>query len=225
MRVPGAEGGWVGILAAGKIVCEFGTESSKALLVGVGKEQACDVTGFHGSYDVWVVKLNSHGVIQWSKCLGGSSLDVGTSCKQTADGGYLIAGSTNSNDGNVSGQHNFIYGDFWVVKLGSFGNLQWQRCYGGISDDFTSEVIVTSDGGAYIFGTTSSNDGDVTGLIGQYAHGNEPSHHMSYLYNYIGKPNKTQEKVYQSVGKPLLDRALEGVFWHMVKQGLVRRIL
>lgn len=38
---------------------------------------------------------------------------------------------------------------------------------------------------------------DISGLIGQYAHGNEPSHHMSYLYNYIGKPHKTQEKVYQ----------------------------
>ena len=38
---------------------------------------------------------------------------------------------------------------------------------------------------------------DITGLIGQYAHGNEPSHHMCYLYNYIGKPYKTQEKIYQ----------------------------
>lgn len=38
---------------------------------------------------------------------------------------------------------------------------------------------------------------DITGLIGQYAHGNEPSHHMCYLYDYIGKPNKTQEKIYQ----------------------------
>ena len=36
---------------------------------------------------------------------------------------------------------------------------------------------------------------DITGLIGQYAHGNEPSHHMAYLYNYVGKPYKTQERV------------------------------
>lgn len=38
---------------------------------------------------------------------------------------------------------------------------------------------------------------DITGLIGQYAHGNEPSHHMAYLYNYVGKPHKTQERVHQ----------------------------
>ena len=43
--------------------------------------------------------------------------------------------------------------------------------------------------------TTGREQADVTGLIGQYAHGNEPSHHMAYLYNYIGKPEKTNEKV------------------------------
>ena len=45
--------------------------------------------------------------------------------------------------------------------------------------------------------TSGRNQADITGLIGQYAHGNEPSHHMAYLYNFVGKPNKTQEKVYQ----------------------------
>ncbi len=52
-----------------------------------------------------------------------------------------------------------------------------------------------------LFSANSATEGrtqaDITGLIGQYAHGNEPSHHMAYLYNYIGKPNKTQEKIYQ----------------------------
>lgn len=43
--------------------------------------------------------------------------------------------------------------------------------------------------------TTGREQVDVTGLIGQYAHGNEPSHHMTYLYNYVGKPEKTNEKV------------------------------
>jgi predicted alpha-1,2-mannosidase len=43
--------------------------------------------------------------------------------------------------------------------------------------------------------TTGREQADVTGLIGQYAHGNEPSHHMAYLYNYVGKPEKTNEKV------------------------------
>ncbi|WP_397301465.1 GH92 family glycosyl hydrolase [Nonlabens ulvanivorans] len=45
--------------------------------------------------------------------------------------------------------------------------------------------------------TSGRHQADITGLIGQYAHGNEPSHHMAYLYNYVGKPYKTQEKVYE----------------------------
>ncbi|WP_431108530.1 GH92 family glycosyl hydrolase [Winogradskyella poriferorum] len=45
--------------------------------------------------------------------------------------------------------------------------------------------------------TSGRHQADITGLIGQYAHGNEPSHHMAYLYNFVNKPHKTQEKVYQ----------------------------
>jgi len=45
--------------------------------------------------------------------------------------------------------------------------------------------------------TSGRNQADITGLIGQYAHGNEPSHHMAYLYNFVNKPHKTQKKVHQ----------------------------
>tara|TARA_R110002073_G_scaffold100714_3_gene229049 strand:- start:2155 stop:5079 length:2925 start_codon:yes stop_codon:yes gene_type:complete len=45
--------------------------------------------------------------------------------------------------------------------------------------------------------TSGRDQADITGLIGQYAHGNEPSHHMAYLYNFVNKPQKTQEKVRQ----------------------------
>jgi predicted alpha-1,2-mannosidase len=45
--------------------------------------------------------------------------------------------------------------------------------------------------------TTGREQADITGLIGQYAHGNEPSHHMAYLYNFVNKPYKTQEKVHE----------------------------
>ena len=56
-----------------------------------------------------------------------------------------------------------------------------------------------------MFNTSSKTDGreqaDITGLIGQYAHGNEPSHHMAYLYNFIGKPEKTEQKVIQIINE------------------------
>ncbi len=59
--------------------------------------------------------------------------------------------------------------------------------------------------------TTGRDQSDITGMIGQYAHGNEPSHHMAYLYNYVGKPWKTQERVHQI----LTD------FYHAAPDGLI----
>ncbi len=56
--------------------------------------------------------------------------------------------------------------------------------------------------------TTGREQADITGLIGQYAHGNEPSHHMAYLYNYIDKGNKTEFRVHQILNdfyKPIPD--------------------
>src|SRR5690606_2267616 len=47
--------------------------------------------------------------------------------------------------------------------------------------------------------TSGREQADITGLIGQYAQGNEPSHHMAYLYNFVNKPYKTQEQVHQSL--------------------------
>ncbi|MEO1033420.1 MAG: GH92 family glycosyl hydrolase [Bacteroidota bacterium] len=58
--------------------------------------------------------------------------------------------------------------------------------------------------------TSGRNQADITGLIGQYAHGNEPSHHMAYLYNFVNKPHKTQEKVYQILTE-LYQNAPDGI--------------
>lgn len=54
--------------------------------------------------------------------------------------------------------------------------------------------------------TTGRDQADITGLIGQYAHGNEPSHHMAYLYNYVGQPWKTQELVHQIMNEFYTDQ-------------------
>ncbi len=69
----------------------------------------------------------------------------------------------------------------------------WIQLLGGKSVlDARLDAIFAADSG-----TSGREQADITGLIGQYAHGNEPSHHIAYLYNYVGKPWKTQEKVRQ----------------------------
>src|SRR6185503_3439802 len=72
--------------------------------------------------------------IEWGKCFGGSKWDRPEALEVTTDGGYVIAGYSASNDGDVSGNHGgcgYYQSDFGVVKLGSSGILQWQKCLGG----------------------------------------------------------------------------------------------
>jgi len=125
-----------------------------------------DVSGNHGESDFWVVKLTSTGSLQWRKCLGGGNWDMAYSIQQTSDGGYIVAGMTESNNGDVSGNHGDL--DLWVVKLTSTGSLQWQKCFGGSSDDGAYSIQQTSDGGYVVAGGTESNNGDVSGNHGEY---------------------------------------------------------
>jgi len=80
-----------------------------------------DVYGNHGWRDIWVVKLDENGNIQWQKCLGGSDSDKAYSIQQTSDGGYIVAGLAYSNNGDVYGNHG--ESDMWIVKLDENGNL------------------------------------------------------------------------------------------------------
>ena len=128
-----------------------------------------DVRGNHGDGDYWVVKLDASGNLVWQKCLGGSNNDEARSIQQTADGGYVVAGHTNSNDGDVRGNHGDD--DYWVVKLDASGNLVWQKCLGGSKDEYAQSVQQTADGGYVVAGYTYSNDGDVSGNHGDVTTG------------------------------------------------------
>jgi hypothetical protein len=127
-----------------------------------------DVSGNHGAFDLWIVKLDETGTIQWQKSLGGSNFDYAFSIRQTTDGGYIVAGETESNDGDVSGNHGTSY-DYWVVKLNTAGNILWQKCLGGSGGEVAHSIQQTSDGGYIVAGFTwLSNDGDVTGNHGDF---------------------------------------------------------
>ncbi len=125
-----------------------------------------DATGTHGSSDFWVIKINATGTIQWQKTYGGSTGDEATCIRQTTDGGYIVAGYTLSNDGDVSGNHGLA--DFWIIKIDQAGNLQWQKAFGGSNYDQANSIRQTPDGGFIAYGLTRSNDGDVTGFHGSY---------------------------------------------------------
>jgi hypothetical protein len=151
------------------------TSDGGYIICGVTSSNDGNVTGNHGGSDVWVVKLNSVGIIQWQKCYGGTADEIGIDIIQTIDGGYVFSGFTSSNNGDVLGNHGGS--DIWVVKLNSSGIIQWQKCFGGTNDEsfnFDSNNIrkilsikKTTDGGFVVSGVTNSINGDITLNNGQ----------------------------------------------------------
>ena len=117
--------------------------------------------------DVWLIEIgieNGEMLNQW--CYGGTFDDQGQDVIEVDDG-YVFAASTNSNNGDVNGFHGVagINGryDFWIVKIDFFGNIVWQKCLGGNSDEYPVYLTETEDKGIIVIGNTSSFDGDVTG--------------------------------------------------------------
>lgn len=140
------------------------TNDGGFVLAGSTSSTDGDVVGNHGQFDHWVVKLDPFGVIQWQRALGGSASDGAYSVAETSDGGFLLAGETRSTDGDVLGNHGSA--DAWVVKLNADGEVQWQQCYGGSSTEAIFDLDIDADAGILITGYTASTDGDVTTMQG-----------------------------------------------------------
>lgn len=125
-----------------------------------------DVTGIHSSNyreDFWVIKLSGSGNLEWQKTYGGTMNEVAKDIRQTADGGYVLIGTTLSNDFDVSGLHG-TYHDAWVLKLSATGTIEWQKCYGGSTYEHGNAIVQSNDGGYVFTGSARSSDGDLTGL-------------------------------------------------------------
>ena len=99
-----------------------------------------------GSGDIWILKLDSSGDIEWQRAYGGGLGEWGCYLQLTNDGGYIGAGNTGSFGAGA--------GDIWILKLNSFGDIEWQRAYGGIYYDWASDIKLTSDGGYIVSGGT-----------------------------------------------------------------------
>lgn len=135
------------------------------IVVGRSESNDGDVTGNHGGYDFWVVKLSHDGEIEWEKSVGGSQDDEANSVVQDDDGGYIVSGGSASSDGDVTGNHGDS--DYWMVKLSPDGTMEWQKSLGGTAYDYGQSVSKTHDGGHIMAGESQSADGDVTGHHGK----------------------------------------------------------
>ncbi|MFN7708504.1 MAG: hypothetical protein ACK5QE_07575 [Sphingobacteriia bacterium] len=138
-------------------------------ILGGGSLSDADIAGgksenSRGDFDYWVVKLDANGKKEWDKTLGGSGEDVMNSLQQTADGGYILGGSSWSDADIVGGKSENSRGDYdyWIVKLDAAGNKQWDKTLGGSGEDVMNSLQQTLDGG-YILGGGSLSDADIAG--------------------------------------------------------------
>ncbi|MCC6288183.1 MAG: T9SS type A sorting domain-containing protein [Chitinophagaceae bacterium] len=130
-----------------------------------GSSDNGDISGHYGKVDSYIIKIDATGNLQWQNTFGGTAADRGYSAKQTSDGGYIMVGSTFSNNGDITNHHGAV--DCWVIKVSATGILQWQKTLGGSGIDEGSSIQQTSDGGYFIVASTGSNDGDVTNYLGE----------------------------------------------------------
>ncbi len=131
-----------------------------------------------GGEDIWVLKLDAKGGVEWQLSLGGSGQEMLHSLMPTADGGYILGASSSSNapDETVMAHRNghsdkskiilkdsdsFGHLDYWIIKLDNKGDLQWQRSFGGQYADQLRAIVQTPDGG-YVAGGNSNSPEAIT---------------------------------------------------------------
>ncbi len=133
------------------------------VVIGFSESNDFDISDSKGSYDYWVVKLNTIGELVWDKSLGGSEIDQARSIIKTDDNAYIIAGNSFSNDGDITS--NYGSSDFLLIKLSDDGKVLWNKNYGGSQFDFATSINKSSEG-YIVTGYSQSIDNDVNGNFG-----------------------------------------------------------
>jgi hypothetical protein len=108
-------------------------------------------------YDFWLVKTDEYGNMEWNKTYGGTGDDRAFSLVEASDGGYVLAGRTESfSAGNE---------DAWLVKTDAYGNMEWNKTYGGFSNDGAMCVVATSDGGYAFVGSYTNRHTSLPNIV------------------------------------------------------------
>ena len=128
------------------------------ILVGSSESTNFDVMHNKGSYDFWVIKLAADGKLQWKENYGGSGIDQATSICKTGNNSYLIAGRTNSTDGDVSKALGSF--DAWIIHINDHGHLIWNKSFGGAEFDNATTIKKVDNNRFVVVGNTRGNFGD-----------------------------------------------------------------
>ena len=114
----------------------------------------------HAGGDYWGIRLDANGNKVWRNYFGGSFTDTSYDCIETDDAGFILIGSSDSNDVDISGNKGSY--DFWIVKIDMNGSFVWEKTYGGSEIDEARSIVKTSDGNYIIVGDSRSSNGDIS---------------------------------------------------------------
>jgi len=114
----------------------------------------------HAGGDYWAIKTDPSGELEWSRFFGGSFTEVPLGIVETADNNFILAGSSDSNDFNISNSNGSY--DFWITKIAANGDLIWEKSFGGSEIDEARAITNTNDGNFIIVGDTRSADKNVS---------------------------------------------------------------
>ncbi|MEM0493058.1 MAG: hypothetical protein QXS02_03780 [Candidatus Thermoplasmatota archaeon] len=112
----------------------------------------------HGYYDALIMKLDTHGVVEWQRLYGGSRPEELFCVYQTSDNGYIAGGRSQSIDLPGAPHHGIGCEDGYIMKLSSSGNLQWHQQFGGTDSDGFYGMCPLSTGYIVAAGYTTSSD-------------------------------------------------------------------
>ena len=131
---------------------------------GLGSTKKVGKSIKHGVGEFWCHKIDLDGNILWRKYFGGTNNDRSYDSVETSDGDFLIVGSSESNDIDISSPKGSY--DIWVIKLSSNGDLLWERSYGGSKYETANSIIQSADKKIHILGSTLSNDKNISFQMG-----------------------------------------------------------
>lgn len=133
------------------------------ILTGDTTSQNGNITGNNGGQDVWVVKIDENGNIEWQKNFGGTLDDYSKDIIEDSEGNFIVVGETYSFDLDAVENHsNAGQRDYFVVKINNQGQKTWSRCYGGGENEYARSIVQSSSGEYVIIGESYSNDGQPT---------------------------------------------------------------
>jgi hypothetical protein len=135
-------------------------ENGNFVLVGTSESTDVDITNPKGSYDIWVVTIDSKGQLLWEKSLGGTQTDRANAVLEDQNGNIVVFGNSFSSDGDIS--YSKGSSDFWIITLDFNGELLSEASFGGSDFDLGRALTKGSGGFLWTAGYSRSKDGDVS---------------------------------------------------------------